>query len=203
MSDNLRFIFVRHGETAGISSIRFYGITDVPLNEEGREQMKFASEFLRNETFDRVFTSNLNRTIEGAKIILGDRNIEIEEIQEFNEINFGRWEGLTLEEIKERDEELFTEWRKALWNFNYPEGDNREEFLNKVKSGIFRVLNKVQSGCVLFVLHKGIIRTILEHLTGLEDMKAPLGSIHELVKTNGKWHIEKLDYTEHLPRVIG
>jgi broad specificity phosphatase PhoE len=165
--------------------------------------MRLASEFLKNDTFDRVFTSNLNRTIEGAGIIIRDRKIEIEEIQEFNEINFGRWEGLTLEEIKEKDEELFVEWRKSLWNFNYPEGDNREEFLNKVKSGIDRVLNMVKSGCILFVLHKGIIRTILEHLAEIDVMKAPLGSIQELSRTNGKWNIVKLDYTEHLPRIIG
>ena len=37
-----RLCIVRHGETAGQSSIRYYGSTDVPLSRLGEEQMRRA-----------------------------------------------------------------------------------------------------------------------------------------------------------------
>jgi len=195
---------VRHGETVGNSSIRFYGKTDVPLNNEGIEQMTAVYKVLENEIFVSVFTSPLIRTIEGAYIILGNRNLNICKVENFREIDFGRWEGLTLKEIEELDPSMFCEWRKAFWKFDYPQGDRREDFIKRVKNGIDMVLNMVKEGTVLLVLHKGVIRTSIFYLLGKvdnyrgEDFFAELGSIHEIHRINGIWHLTRENYTEHL-----
>lgn len=198
----LRLIFVRHGETVGPSSIRFYGSTDIPLNEEGREQMKSAGKYLEKENFSGVFTSPLMRTIEGAALILGNRKLIVNKIDGFREINFGRWEGLTIEEIKEKDPGLFPVWRKSLWNFNYPEGDRRDNFVKRVRNGMDNVLKLINNGTYLFVLHKGIIRTIFYYLLDRDEnsfnFEADLGSIHELERIEGKWNLVRMNYIEHL-----
>jgi len=149
--------------------------------------------------------STLCRTIEGGRIIAGDRNIPLYPMTEFREIDFGRWEGLTLEEIEAKDPLLFTEWRKDFWKFDYPEGDRRNEFIEKVKKGMDKVLNKISKGTVLLVLHKGIIRTAIYYLLGNLDnhpanFQADLGSIHELERINERWNYKKMNYTEHLPK---
>jgi len=199
----LRLILVRHGETDGKSSIRFYGKTDIPLSDEGIMQMEAVRDCLEGEIFHLVFSSPLSRSYEGAKIILGGRKIKINKIEEFIEINFGRWEGLTLEEIKDRDEELFYEWRRNVWDFDYPEGDKRKAFIERVRRGTDRVLEIAKEGSILLVLHKGILRVIINYL--LDNSKDPsfsfeadLGSIHELERVNGKWFLNKMNYTDHL-----
>lgn len=204
-NSSLRLIFVRHGETTGNSSIRFFGKTDVPLSDEGQEQMRSAGQALKTEHFELICTSTLCRTIEGGRIISGNRNIPVFPMIEFREIDFGRWEGLTLEEIEEKDPLLFAEWRKDFWRFNYPEGDRRDDFIEKVKKGIDKVLNKVNNGTVLLVLHKGIIRTAIYYLLGNldkhhENFQADLGSIHELERIKGTWNYKKMNYTEHLTK---
>jgi broad specificity phosphatase PhoE len=42
----MRLVLVRHGETVGHSSIRYYGRTDVALSDLGRRQMRAAREWL-------------------------------------------------------------------------------------------------------------------------------------------------------------
>ena len=197
-----RLIFVRHGETIGKSSIRFYGKTDIPLSDEGRDQLRAARDYLVQENFKGVFSSPLSRAYEGAKIVIGERQQTVRKIEEFTEINFGRWEGLTLEEIKEKDPELFTEWRKEVWNYNYPEGDRRIDFIKRVNAGMDKVLDIVDEGTYLLVLHKGIIRTIFQYLLKLDNssikFEAELGSIHELEKIEGKWKLVRMNYIKHL-----
>ena len=199
----MKLILVRHGETKGQSSIRFYGKTDVPLSKEGIMQMEAVRNELKDEIFHSVYSSPLSRSYEGARIVIGNRDIKIDKIEEFTEINFGLWEGLTLEEIRERDPDLFSLWRKAVWNFNYPEGDNREEFVQKVRRGVDKVLSKADKGCHLLVLHKGILRVIMEYLLDIREeehfaFEADLGSIHNLERLNGKWRLKTLNYTAHL-----
>ena len=89
-------ILVRHGETEGQSSIRYHGRTDVALDERGRAQMRAAARALEREIFSKVFASSLSRATAGARIIAGD-DAPIVAIEEFVEIDFGKFEGLTLE----------------------------------------------------------------------------------------------------------
>ena len=63
MSDRLeRLILVRHGETEGQSSIRYYGATDIPLSELGREQVRRARELVAVQGFEVVWASSLSHT---------------------------------------------------------------------------------------------------------------------------------------------
>ena len=63
-----RLVLVRHGETAGQSSIRYYGATDLALSESGCRQMERVRAALAGEEFDAVYTSELQRTITAARI---------------------------------------------------------------------------------------------------------------------------------------
>ena len=71
----MRLVLVRHGETTGKSSIRYFGRTDVELSELGRAQMRAAASWLAARTgvtsFAPVFASPLKRASEGARIIAG------------------------------------------------------------------------------------------------------------------------------------
>src|SRR5271169_483092 len=100
-----RLILVRHGETEGESSIRYHGRTDVALSELGRAQMRAAREAVGRVhgglDFARVFSSPLVRAEEGARIIAGDA-ADLLMIEEFAEVHFGLFEGLTAEEISQR-----------------------------------------------------------------------------------------------------
>src|SRR5580698_7349861 len=98
-------VLVRHGETVGNSRVRYHGRTDVELSESGRIQMRAARHWLRTHfgspRFSPVIASPLCRADEGAAIIAGVDS-SILKIEEFVEVDFGRFEGLTAEEIQSR-----------------------------------------------------------------------------------------------------
>src|SRR5712692_2977005 len=104
MKQDNTLILVRHGETEGQSSVRYYGRTDVVLSELGRAQMRAVRVALNRAhgapRFARVFSSPLRRALEGARLIAGDRPIVT--IDEFIEVDFGLFESLTAEEIRDR-----------------------------------------------------------------------------------------------------
>src|SRR5262245_48815831 len=98
---------VRHGETVGESSTRLHGRNDVELDALGRRQMAQLAALLRSEPFDRAYTSPLVRAHEAARIILADRPPAPSIVADFAEMHFGDWEGLTLDEARARDPDLY------------------------------------------------------------------------------------------------
>ena len=87
-------ILIRHGETEWNVLHRFQGLSDIPLNDTGRQQAGFAKNGLQNITLDAIYTSPLQRAVETAEIIRGDRNIPVYPTDGLQEMGVGEWEGL-------------------------------------------------------------------------------------------------------------
>ena len=193
---------VRHGETEGHSSIRYYGRTDVALSELGRAQMRAAAAAMPSRDFTRVFASTMVRAIEGARLIAGE-HAPIVTIGEFAEVDFGLFEGLTAEEIRARYPTEFERWNRAPLDigYTYPGGESRAGFRARVERGLRRMLevwgnDASGDGRALIVAHRGVIRTIVRALVKVEPV-IELGSIHILERAP-RWRVRELDITGHL-----
>ena len=189
MNDRLkRVILVRHGETAGQSSIRYYGATDVPLSDEGRAQVRAAREQIRGETFESVWASTLCRSWESAKIVAPGHPIQLE--SNFREIDFGDWEGLTAEEIAVVDPAGHARWQREGLEFTFPGGEPRDQLRARVAKGLERIRESgVES--VLVAVHKGVVRALLEMITGhtLEPSQPELGGVVQASRRpDGTWY---------------
>jgi len=184
-----RLVMLRHGETVGNSSVRFHGAADVALSDTGREQVRAAARALRQEVFDLVAASPLRRSWEAALLVGGGAPVRIED--GFREIHFGRWEGLTADEIERRDPVLYHAWQERAHGFEFPGGEIRAEFRARVRSGFEQI---VASGAksALLVGHKGVIRAIAEHLLGqpLPDDEPQLaGAVGLSCGASGTWFL--------------
>jgi probable phosphoglycerate mutase len=204
ISRGSRLTLVRHGETVGESSIRYHGRTDVALSDFGRAQMRCARRGLearrQSKNFAHVFSSPLVRASEGAHIIAGD-SAALVTIDEFAEVHFGLFEGLTADEIRERYPDEFARWNadRLAPDYTYPQGESRAAFTERVERGLERMLTvwtPRDDGDALLIAHRGVIRAIVRKLTRAEPV-VELGSIHILRFDDG-WHAEALDLIDHL-----
>jgi broad specificity phosphatase PhoE len=187
MSQLRRLVLIRHGETVGDSSVRFHGSNDVELSDEGRALMREVARGLRGEVFDLVLASPLRRSWEAASIVVGGAPVRLE--HDFREIHFGRWEGMTKQEIEASDPVLFESWQEKGTGFDFPGGERRAEFQARVLRGLERL---EQSGATsaLVVVHKGTIRSIAARLLGtpLAEGEPPLGGVVVLSRgPDGRW----------------
>ncbi len=196
-------LLVRHGETEGESSIRYHGRNDVPLSELGRAQMRAVAAALASKRFARVFASTLSRAAEGACLIAGE-SAPIVCLEEFAEVDFGLFEGLTADEIRLRYPDEFERWSRAGLDtsYTYPGGESRAAFRSRVERGLSRMLQMWDegeasgNGPALVVAHRGVIRTIVRSLVGIEPV-IDLASINILERA-GRWRVRDLDITSHL-----
>jgi broad specificity phosphatase PhoE len=189
MSQLRRIVLVRHGETVGNSKERFHGSSDLALSDEGRAQMRRVAHALGGEVFDVVVASPLRRSWESAQIVAGGAPVRLEDA--FREIHFGRWEGMTAEEIQAADPSAYQEWQSRAPGFEFPSGERRADFRERVAAGLARLEQSGATGALL-VVHKGVIRAIAEQLLGqpLEDGVPGLGESVSLTRAaNGGWFL--------------
>jgi len=197
-----RITLVRHGETTGQSSVRYYGATDLPLSELGEEQMRRAGAALAAERFDAVLCSRLCRSRDGAALVARAGHTP-RPIAAFDEVDFGRWEGWTREEIAARDPEHYERWQREPETFAYPGGECRRRFYGRVAAGVAALLGDPPGRSLLIVVHRGVIAVILSELLGLSPsarraLAIDLGSIHVIARHGSGWRAELLNRIDHL-----
>lgn len=205
MSKPTLLYLVRHGETVGESSIRYHGRNDVALSDAGREQMRRARRAIESSAlagstdFARVFTSPLGRAVESAQIIAAPSATMIV-IDEFAEVHFGLFEGLTAEEIRVRYPDDYARWNadRLAPDYTYPSGESRAGFAGRVERGVATMLSAIapDDKSALVTAHRGVIRAIVRKLTGAEP-SVELGSI-QILSFDTRWHPVSLDLISHL-----
>lgn len=95
----LELYLIRHGATEWSENGRHTGITDLSLTELGKKQAELLKNRLQKEKFTKVFCSPLKRALETCKIC-GYNPIINPDLKEWN---YGEYEGLTTEQICEKN----------------------------------------------------------------------------------------------------
>ncbi len=148
---------LRHGETTAGAS--FVGTTDIALTKTGWRQMQQA--IPENYGYDAVISSPLKRCSEFARAFSIQHGIPLVLEENFREIDFGEWEGLSSEAVWEKDREaLLAFWRDPIEN-SPTGGENIVQFHARVMAAFMRILSEYESQHLLLVTHVGTIRSIL------------------------------------------
>lgn len=104
---------VRHGETEWNAEGRIQGHTDIGLSDRGREQARDTARRLAEVPFAVAYSSDMSRTRDTARIILGERDIPLHSVPELREYHKGVFEGLTVQQYRQRYPE---QYRASLVN---------------------------------------------------------------------------------------
>lgn len=172
-------IFIRHGQTDWNAEGRMQGQRDIPLNAVGVGQAtdngKRLGRYLQQHDIDPgdldFVSSPLVRTRRTMELLRGAIGLPAEDYRlegELREITFGSWEGFTLEEIADEEQDLILQRRANKWAFVPPGGESYEMLAERIGSW----LKTVQRPSVV-VSHGGVFRVLRGLLEGLDRYAVP------------------------------
>lgn len=149
----MQVTLVRHGLTDYNLHGKVQGFLDIPLNSIGLDQAEYASKFLKDETFDSIYSSPLSRAVKTAEAINKHFDLEIQTIDNLKEQNFYDFEGADIQDLIQ----------------NYPNGidehiESLEDLSARVKVALDQIYEAEGSGKhILLTAHSRTIKAILNH----------------------------------------
>ena len=165
-----KLTLIRHGESVLDSQKKIQGNLDSSLTQKGISQFELLSKHVKNknENFDAIFSSPLKRAFETASIISKHLELPVRVVENIKEINLGEWEGKFIEEIKEKESELFEKFISNPLEYLIPSGENPLDFQKRVVSSINNILNSNDNKKTLVVSHAGTINAFVCHILNLD-----------------------------------
>ena len=167
---------VRHGRTAWNDAGRLQGRADVGLSDAGRTQVR-QWRLPASLVAGRFVASPLARARETAAL-LGANAFDVED--SLIEMDWGEWEGETLEALKARHGAAFDANSARGLDFRPPGGESPRDVQRRVAAWLGR--NTGQAAPLIAVTHQGVIRSVLALTTGWDMTgKAPIRLADDVV----------------------
>jgi probable phosphoglycerate mutase len=168
-------LLARHGETDWNSERRWQGHADQPLNEAGREQARELAESLAGRGVDAIYSSDLLRAHETARIVAERLGLFVEVDAGLREVDVGDWAGHVHSEIERSDPEGFRRWRAGGKGWNG--GESYEQMGARVVATVLRIAERHAGETLLIVTHGGSIRACRATAAGLEYAASRVSAI--------------------------
>jgi len=160
---------IRHGETDWNRDHRLQGWVDTPLNRTGRSQARQLAAVLSGRTFTGVWSSDLSRAVETARLAFGEPTQE----KALRELDFGDLQGLDWNGLPPPIRSMMI----AFDEFVAPGGESHQQMEDRV----LQFLAGLTEGTHLVFTHGGVIRMLRR---GCGDDRFP-----------GSGEITRLDWT--------
>lgn len=175
-----RIYLIRHGETEWNKEGRSQGCSnDIPLSEVGIMQADAIGKRLKNENIDLFFSSSLTRAYQTAKAIAVHHDKEVIVHKEFMEISFGEWEGLKIDEIKEKYVDVYKIWRDTPHIAKVPGAESILEIRERSMTKLMEIINSNKDKNILIVSHGITIKVLIASMMGID-----LANLHKIRQDN-------------------
>ena len=172
---------VRHGQTEWNLAGRYMGQSDVPLNANGRSQASSLALQLQGHPFAAIFTSDLERARETARIIAGALHMPVVNDARLREINQGEWEGQLVDDIKSRYAGLWQQRSLDPASVRPPGGETIREVAQRVHAALDDIAR----------LHPGFSALVVSHGLALATAickvrHIPVGQAYTVIPENAE-----------------
>jgi probable phosphoglycerate mutase len=196
-------IIVRHGQTQwNIRKIR-QGHLDSELTEKGVSQARALGQRLARESFTALYSSDLGRAVQTARMITAVTGHEIVTDHRLRERHLGIFQGLSGDEIKDKHPEEYRLHRTLGPDYVIPGGESVRQQVARNVTCLDEIAVKHPGEKVVVVTHGGVVSGLFRHVLNI-PLEAPRrfefvnAGLNVFAYENGNWMLRTWGDVSHL-----
>ena len=196
-------LLVRHGQTDSNITGFYMGRSNEDLNDVGYTQARRLSSRLASLPIASVYTSPLRRAYATAMIVAKPHKLEPVVLDSLVEIELGDWQGLHMEEIKQRWPEIWQHWRNDPSQISLPNGESLADVTERAIQAFREIVRANQAEYSVIVAHEAIVKVLVAHTLGVSNsiyrqFEIGNASLSVIQVTNNGPRLARLNDTSHL-----
>jgi ribonuclease H / adenosylcobalamin/alpha-ribazole phosphatase len=200
-------VLLRHGDTRLSPERRFSGVGsgDPGLSAAGRDQSRRAagSPLLRGPAFTEVLTSPMTRCRETARIVADALGVPVIVDRDLREMDFGLWEEMTFDEVRDRYPEDLRRWAQSAWAPPTGSSETFAAVVDRMGTAAERFASRYAGASVVVVTHVTPVKALVAHALGappsaLFRMELSSACFSRISYTGGEASVRLLNDTSHL-----
>jgi probable phosphoglycerate mutase len=162
-------VFVlRHPQTTWNAESRYQGRLEAPVSSEGQLQSRLVARAFAAGELAAVFSSPLTRAVYLGRELAQATDTPLILDARLTEIAMGPWEGLYLDQIKQRYPEMYDAWYSRPDLVRFPGGESLTDVYCRAASAMNEMYRRFTGGSVAIVTHSAVVQVLVASAIGLD-----------------------------------
>ncbi len=180
----VQIILIRPGSTDYDKDGRLQGTLEVPLNEQGTEEVARLIDDLRGRGMDLVYFSPSQSAQQTAEAIAQVLDIRVKKLERLQNLDYGLWQGMLIEDVRVKQPKVYRQWQEQPEIVCPPGGEMLGQADERVEAAMTRLLKRHREGVVGLVVPEplaSLVRRWFDH--------GELGDLWKANSDHGRWDV--------------
>ena len=158
----LKLLLIRTGATEYECQGRVQGTLDIPLSEDGRQQIEQVAEQLRETKIDFCYAGPCRATQQSADILAAALKLKTKTLEELRNLDHGLWQGMLINDVKVKQPKVYRQWQEHPETVCPPDGESLQVVRERLQRGLTKIAKKKKDAVVAVVVAEPVT-TLLKH----------------------------------------
>ncbi len=183
------FLAMQTGQTAWQQEDRLEPPSGAPLLDEAAEEIRRVARELSDRTLGAAYAAAGEAEQATAALAAKALGVKVRIRKGLGELDYGLWQGLTLEEIRRRQPKVYRKWTADPSSVRPPEGETVEDARSRLSRTVRDILRRHKKGRALLVL-----RPTMMGLLGCIAEGDPDEQLWAHVRSAEQWETYDIDF---------
>ncbi|MBN2477519.1 MAG: histidine phosphatase family protein [Pirellulales bacterium] len=184
----LQIILIRPGSTDYDQQHRIQGTLDIPLNEQGSDEVAQTVEQLAGRGIETVYAPPTQPAEQTGQAIAKGLGVKLRKLERMQNLDHGLWQGMRVEDVRQKQPKVYRQWQEQPENVCPPEGEMLSQAGERVRAAIMKLLKRHREGVIGLVLSEplaSLVRHFVQHVE--------LGDLWKATNGHGSWEILEVE----------
>jgi len=145
-------LLIRPGSTDFDRQGRIQGTLDIPLSDEGREEVARSLESLRELGIQVIYAAPGDPAGETGQILGDALQVKVKTLDKLLNLNHGLWQGMLIQDVRTKQPRVYRQWQENPETICPPGGEMLTAARDRVRQAIARLVKKHRDGAIALVL---------------------------------------------------
>ncbi len=181
----VQVLLIRPGATEYDQQGRVQGTLDVPLCEDGRQEVEKMVEELRGQPVSALYVSPCQSAAQTAEVLGNALNVKAKTVDKLQNLNQGLWQGLLVDEVKAKQPKVYKLWQEQPETVCPPQGETLAVARQRVQAALLKLLKKHKTDGLLAIVSPEPLASVIRNVLGHGDW----GDLWHCANSQVRWQL--------------
>ena len=160
----LQLLLIRPGATEYDRQGRIQGTLDIPLSEDGRQQVEALDESVRDANVEAVYSSPCQSAAQTAELLAAGLELKVKAVEKLQNLDYGLWQGMLVDDVKTKQPKVYRQWQDQPETVCPPQGETVTAAKQRVAEALKKLLKRHKNDRAVAIVAPEPVASVIRHL---------------------------------------
>ena len=181
----LQILLIHPGCTEYDQQGRVQGTLDIPLCEDGRQEVETLIVELSGRPITAIYSSPSQSAQQTAETLAAAHDLKVKTLDKLVNLDHGLWQGMLVDDVKTKQPRVYRQWLEQPETVCPPQGETVSAAKHRVQAALVKLIKKHKPDELVALVVPEPLASIVRHVLRHDE----LGDLWHSSEEAGKWEL--------------